>query len=61
MPFGIFTGYPSTNTSIASSGLVNSIRAPPTGGFGGGGGSGVESGWAWAEEVSGVETMVRKK
>ena len=64
MPFGTFTEYPSTNTSIASSGLGKWTRAPATGGRGdGGGGSGVGSGcgWDWADEVSGVETMGRMK
>lgn len=35
MPLGIFTGNPSTNTSMASSGFVKWTRAPPTGCFGG--------------------------
>lgn len=66
MPLGILTGYPSTNTSIASSGLAKWIRAPPTGVRGGSTGAG--SGWAavdcsgfWSSGVNETIVLWREK
>uniref|UniRef100_A0A2N9GM27 Uncharacterized protein n=1 Tax=Fagus sylvatica TaxID=28930 RepID=A0A2N9GM27_FAGSY len=54
-------GFSQGNTSIALFGLGISIRALAARDFGARKGSRVDSGWAWVEEVFGVETMVQKK